>query len=391
MKSPVVADLKDGQSVEGIFLVCEKEMRTSARGNASWLQLELGDRTGSISAKMWENFEPLLETFESGDVVRVRGRVKLYNARLEVSLEQIIPVPENAYDLSDFLPHTKYDVEALYAGLLSAIASVKNPWLRQLLGNIVEDPSIAPRLKRAPAAMTMHHAFIGGLLEHIVSLIGLSTAIAAQYPELDPDLLLAGVVLHDIGKIDELRYAREIDYSTEGRLLGHIMLGVGMVRDRIKQIPGFPPALAVMVEHLILSHHGTHEFGSPSLPQTREAVALHFLDDFDSKMAAIRATLESSCAPDGWSQRNPSLRRALLRGEKYLEDHGAGQSKSALSPDRASAGANGGTTASGSTAAASGNAPGASGNSSTGGSGNGGTNSAASGAQLTIDRLAEKP
>ena len=324
MKSPYVSELKDGQAVEGLFLVCEKEIRTSVRSNNSWLQLQLGDRTGSLSAKMWDNFAPLADIFEAGDVIRIRGRAKLYNNELEISLDQIIPVAENAYDLNDFLPHTKYDVDALYTGLLSAVASMKNPWLKQLLSNIVEDPGIAPRLKRAPAAMTMHHAFIGGLLEHIISLIGLSTALTAHYPELDADMLLAGVVLHDIGKIDELRYAREINYTTEGRLLGHIMLGVGMVRDRIKSIPGFPPKLAVMVEHLILSHHGTHEFGSPSLPQTREAVALNFLDDLDSKMAAMRATFESPCAPDGWSGRNPSLRRALLRAETYLENHGAG-------------------------------------------------------------------
>lgn len=322
MKSPAVSDLRDGQAVETLFLVCEKEVRTAARGNTTWLQLELGDRTGSISGKMWDNFEPLLPTFDEGDVVRIRARVKLYNGRLELSVEQITPVAEGAYEIADFLPHTKYDVETLYAGLLSAVASVKNSWLRQLLTSVVEDPSIAPRLKRAPAAMTMHHAFIGGLLEHVVSLIGLSTAISAHYPEIDSDLLLTGVVLHDIGKLDELRYAREIDYTTEGRLLGHIMLGVGMVRDKIKAIPGFPPALAVMIEHLMLSHHGTHEFGSPALPQTREAVALHYLDDLDSKMAAIRATLESTCAPDGWSQRNPSLRRALIRADKYMEDRG---------------------------------------------------------------------
>jgi 3'-5' exoribonuclease len=324
MKTPYVSDLKDGQAVEGLFLVCQKEIRSSSRSNTSWLHLELGDRTGCISAKMWENFAPLAEVFDAGDVIRIRGRAKLYNNELEISLEQIVPVAENAYDLSDFLPHTKHDIEKLYAELLSAVASMKNPWLKQLLTNILEDPGVAPRLKRAPAAMTMHHAFIGGLLEHVASLVGLSTAITAHYPELDADLLLTGVVLHDIGKVDELRYAREISYTTEGRLLGHIMLGVGMVRDRIKAIPGFPPRLAVMVEHLILSHHGAYEFGSPSLPQTREAVALNFLDDLDSKMAAIRATLESPCAPDGWSSRNPSLRRALLRGETYLENQSAG-------------------------------------------------------------------
>jgi 3'-5' exoribonuclease len=335
MKSAYVADLKDGQTVEALFLVCEKEIRTAARGNTSWLQLELGDRTGSISAKMWDNFAPLAETFESGDVVRIRGRAKMYSNRLELAVEQIVPVPEAAYDLNDFLPHTKYDIEELYSGLRSAVAAGKNFWIRQLLTNLIEDPAIAPRLKRAPAAMTMHHAYIGGLLEHIVSLIGLSAAMTAHYPELDSDILLAGVVLHDIGKVDELRYAREIDYTTEGRLLGHIMLGVGMVRDKIKAIPGFPPKLAVMIEHLILSHHGTYEFGSPSLPQTREAIALHFLDDLDSKMAAIRATLESSCAPDGWSSRNPSLRRAMLLGEKYLGD-GAAMGKPVQATETAS-------------------------------------------------------
>jgi 3'-5' exoribonuclease len=337
MKSAYVADLKDGQAVEALFLVGQKEIRTAARGNASWLQLELGDRTGSIPAKMWENFTLLSETFDSGDVIRIRGRAKLYNNRLELSLEQIVPVPETGYDLNDFLPRTRYDIDALYAGLESAVASTKNPWIKQLLANIVEDPGIAPRLKRAPAAMTMHHAFIGGLLEHVVSMIGLSTAMTAHYPELDSDMLLAGVVLHDIGKIDELRYAREISYTTEGRLLGHIMLGVGLVRDKIKAIPGFPPKLAVMIEHLILSHHGTHEFGSPALPQTREAVALHFLDDLDSKMAAIRATLESNCAPDGWSSRNPSLRRSLLIGEKYLGETAAAGAKAAPSLEAAAA------------------------------------------------------
>lgn len=323
MKSHYVADLSDGQPVASLFLVCEKEVRSSARSGASWLQLELGDRTGYISGKMWENFLPLAETFEAGDVVQIRGRVKLYNNRLEISLEQIVSVPENSYDLNDFLPHTKYDVDVMYGQLLATVEAMKNPWLRQLVSSVIEDPAIVPKLKRAPAAMTMHHAFIGGLLEHIVSLAGLAAALSTHYAELDSDVLLAGVVLHDIGKIDELRYAREIDYTTEGRLLGHIMLGVGLVRDRIKAIPGFPAALAVVVEHLILSHHGSHEFGSPSLPQTREAVALHFIDDLDSKMAGIRATLDGQCGPDGWSARNPSLRRTLLLAEKYLESRGA--------------------------------------------------------------------
>jgi 3'-5' exoribonuclease len=320
MKSHFVVDLSDGQLIVSHFLVREKEVRTSIRTGTSWLQLELVDRTGAICGKMWENFAPLVKTFECDDIIQVRGRVKLFNGQKELALEQIIPALERDYDLSDFLPHTKYDVEKMYAELCSAVAAVQNPWLKQLLNSIVGDSSIAPRLKRAPAAMTMHHAFLGGLLEHVVSLIGLARGVSAHYTELDPDLLLTGVILHDIGKIDELRYARAIDYSTEGRLLGHITIGVQLVHEKIKAISGFPPQLAVLVEHLILSHHGSHEFGSPSLPQTREAVALHFLDDIDSKMGTIRATIDlasSLAGPSVWTDRNPSLRRALLRTDKY--------------------------------------------------------------------------
>jgi 3'-5' exoribonuclease len=318
MKSHYVSGLQEGQALSSLFLVREKEIRTSARTGSSWLQLELADRTGTISAKMWDNFAAIEKTFERDDVVQIRGRVKIYNGEKELTLEQVVPAAERDYDLADFLPHTKFDIEQLYSDLRAAIAGMNNPWLKRLLTSVVDDPSIAPKLKRAPAAMTMHHAFLGGLLEHIVSLIGLGRAVAARYPELDADLLLAGIVLHDIGKIDELRYARGIDYSTEGRLLGHIMIGAALVRDKIRAIPEFPAPLAILLEHLILSHHGTHEFGSPSLPQTREAVALHFLDDMDSKMSAMRATLESPSGKDDWTDRNPSLRRALLRADKFL-------------------------------------------------------------------------
>jgi len=318
MKSFYVSSLQDGQAVTSLFLVREKEIRTSPRTGSSWLQLELSDRTGTISAKMWENFTAIVSTFDRDDVVQIRGRVKLYNGQKELALEAVIPSAEHDYELADFLPHTKYDVEELYSKLRAAVAQMGNPYLQRLLTSFIADPAIAPKLKRAPAAMTMHHAFIGGLLEHIVSLIGLARAISEHYRELDADLLLTGVVLHDIGKIEELRYERGIEYSTEGRLLGHIMIGAGMVHERIKAISGFPAPLAVLVEHLILSHHGTHEFGSPALPQVREAVALNFIDDLDSKMAAMGATIDSLSGDDEWTGRNPSLRRALLHGAKYL-------------------------------------------------------------------------
>jgi 3'-5' exoribonuclease len=335
MKTQYVSDLQDGQAVTTLFLVREKEIRTSQRTGTSWLQLELSDRTGTIPAKMWDNFSAIAATFEQDDVVQIRGRVKLYNGQRELTLEQIIPAAERDYDLGDFLPHTKQDVEKLYAEVREAVVGMKNPWLKRLVTAVVEDPAIAPKFKRAPAAMTMHHAYIGGLLEHVASLIGLSRYVSSHYPELDPDLLLAGIALHDIGKIDELRYSRAFDYTTEGRLLGHITIGVSIVRDKIRAIPDFPVPLAVLVEHLILSHHGTHEFGSPSLPQTREAVALHFLDDMDSKMAAMRATLEAPAQEDVWTERNPSLRRALLRTDQFLGGEQPTRAAAAASPKSA--------------------------------------------------------
>jgi 3'-5' exoribonuclease len=326
MKSHFVSDLQDGQAVSTLFLVCEKGIRTSARGK-SWLELSLRDRTGSIPAKMWDNFEAIAKTFECDDVVVIRGRVKLYNGQKEVTLEQIIPAEEREYELADFLAHTKFDVEQLYAELRASIAAMSNPFLQRLLQSIVDDSAIAAKLKRAPAAMMMHHAFVGGLLEHVVSLIGLSRGVIAQYPELDADLLLTGIVLHDVGKIEELSYERGVQYTTPGRLLGHITIGCGIVRDKIKTIPDFPAPLAILVEHLILSHHGSLEFGSPTLPQTREAVALHFLDDMDSKMAAMRTTLDSTGGSEEWTDRNPALRRAILRTDTYLHPGAKSSSK----------------------------------------------------------------
>lgn len=320
MKTQFIADLRDGQTVAATFLVRSKEIRTSPRTSRSWLQLELCDRTGTISGKMWDGFEGIVAQFERDDVVRVRGRAKLYNEQLEITIDLVNPVAEKEYELADFLPHTKQDVEKLYARLNEAVQATENPWIKALLVSVLEDASIAPRLKRAPAAMTMHHAYIGGLLEHVVSLIELMHLVASHYPELDRDLLLAGVVLHDVGKIEELSCARGFDYTTEGRLLGHMALGQAIVRRKVEAIADFPRPLATVIEHLILSHHGSYEFGSPRLPLTREAVALHFLDDLDSKMAAIETTMASDAGVGDWTERNPALRRSLLRTTQYLAE-----------------------------------------------------------------------
>lgn len=323
MKSAFVAELQDGQVVASFFLVREKEIRTSANTGKSWLRLALADRTGTIEAKMWENFTDLAQTFGCEDIVRVRGRVKLYRGERELTIDQILRAVEADYVLDDFLPHTKHDIQQLYSQLCEQIAAVRNPWLRRLLASFVEDPATAAKLKRAPAAMTMHHAYLGGLLEHIVSLCGLAKRVSQHYPEVDHDLLLTGIVLHDIGKTEELCYKRAIGYTTEGQLLGHIVIGLGMVQQRIAAIPDFPRSLAVLVEHLVASHHGSYEFGSPKLPVVREAVLLSHLDDLDSKMAAIRETLSQTQTEELWTERNAALRRSLLNSAAYVRADGA--------------------------------------------------------------------
>ncbi len=207
MKQSFVADLQDGQNITSHFLVCEKEIRATREGK-QYLRLELGDATGRIEARMWEGFDR--SAFERDDFVKIQARVESYRDKLQLAVEKIRRVEENEVDAADFFPHTKENVDQLYAKLLEFSASVSNPWLRQLLDGIVRDPEIVTRLKRAPAAKTMHHAFFGGLLEHVISLCGLCSVVLAHYPEADHDLLLTGAILHDVGKLGRIEL-RPID------------------------------------------------------------------------------------------------------------------------------------------------------------------------------------
>ena len=324
MKSHFITDLADGQAVVSQFLVREKEIRTSPRTGKSWLELSLGDRSGTISAKMWDNFEVLVKTFERDDVVQIRGRVKLYNGRKELTLEQIIPASDRDYDIGDFLPHTKEDVGKLWSQLLEYANSIVNPWLKKLVNSIIGDPTVAARFKRAPAAKVMHHAYIGGLLEHVVGLCGLAKQVAQHYAELRLDLLLTVAILHDVGKLDELCYDRSIGYTTEGQLLGHIVMELETVSKAMEALEGFPANLKTVVQHLLISHHGQYEFGSPKLPMIREAMVFHYLDDMDSKMAAVRASLATDSGEEEWSTYSPALGRKFLRLDEFLKAPSSG-------------------------------------------------------------------
>ena len=321
MKSPFVAELRADQTVSTFFLVSEKEIR-STRDSRKYLRLELTDRTGSIEARMWEGFERDAATFEREGYVKVQARVENYRGKLQLAIDRVRRAEPSEVDSEDYLPQTALDVDALYAKLREYGGAIGNPWLKRLVASVLDDPALAPRFKRAPAAKMMHHAYLGGLLEHVISLCGLAQMMAAHYPEVDSDLLMTGVILHDIGKLDELSYDRTIGYTTTGQLLGHIMLEYELVTKKMDTIEGFPPELKTLVQHMLISHHGQYEFGSPKLPMFREALLLHYLDDLDSKMAAARGSLASEGGDEQWTAFNPALDRRLLRSADFLKGGG---------------------------------------------------------------------
>ena len=330
MKQNFVSSLQDGQTVTTHFLVCVKEIRATREGK-SYLRLELGDATGRVEARMWDRFDQMAASFERDDFVKVQARVENYRNKLQLAIDKIRRAEDSEVDPADFFPHTKENVDAMYARLLETVALVENPWLRKLLDSVVLDPEIVPRLKRAPAAKAMHHAFHGGLLEHVLSLCDLCRAVLGHYPEADADLLLSGAVLHDIGKLKELSYERSLGYTDEGQLLGHILIEYELVTKKMDAIEGFPPALKILVQHMLVSHHGKYEFGSPKLPMFREALLLHYLDDLDSKMGAIRLAIDSDQGEGNWTGFSGALERRILRTDRFLSGNGgtAGPQKSA--------------------------------------------------------------
>jgi len=317
MKTSYVTDLLSEQNITSFFLVCEKELRNTREGRA-YLRLELGDRSGTIEARMWDQFEGVAKDIHRDDFVKVQARVEVYRNKPQLALIQLRLAKPEEIDLADYLPHTTADVEKMFTELCGYAESISNPWLKKLTLGILADPETARCYKRAPAAKVMHHAYLGGLLEHVISLCGMARRVAAHYPELDIDLLLTACILHDVGKLDELCYERAIGYTTPGQLLGHIVMELESVSRAIDKIEGFPAPLKTVVQHLLISHHGQYEFGSPKLPMIREAMVFHYLDDLDSKLAAVRAALASPSGDDEWSAYSSALGRKFLKLEAFL-------------------------------------------------------------------------
>lgn len=319
MKAPYLSELQPNQTVQGTFLVSYKDVRQKKSGEP-YLTLTLTDRSGELDAKMWDNAAEALGTFERDDFVRVKGLLQIFQNRPQLTLHKIQPVPESEIDLADYLPASKRDRDEMFREVQGWIAGMSEPHLKHLLETIFADEEIAQAYRTAPAAKTVHHNWIGGLIEHVLSLCNLARTSAAHYPHIDFDLLLTGVLLHDIGKIRELHYARSFGYTTEGQLLGHIQIGTQMVLDKLRRMPDFPPRLRDLVVHMILSHHGELAFGSPKIPLFPEALLLHLLDNMDSKMECMRALIDRDKQVVGeWTGYNSALDRSALKKRKYLD------------------------------------------------------------------------
>lgn len=316
MKDLFISDLEPNKIITTTFLVKDKDLRTAKNGNA-YLSLILGDKSGSLDAKMWDNVAEVEPTFDRDDFVKARGLVQLFRSKQQLTVHRIRRCRESEVDLGDYFPKTNRDVEEMFGELLALVGRIGNPHLKKLLETLLNDSEFALKFKQAPAAKSLHHAWLGGLLEHTLSLCRLCQGMARHYPELDLDLLLAGAVLHDIGKTEELSYSRSFAYTTEGQLLGHMILELEIIHRKMAEIEDFPPGLKTLLQHLIISHHGQYEFGSPKLPMFPEALVLHCLDNLDSKLASMQDLIAADTNPDPeWTAYNRMFERPIFKGSK---------------------------------------------------------------------------
>ncbi len=324
MKSPYVGEMTPNDVITAQFLVTSKEIRQKKTGEP-YLSLQLADKTGELEAKMWDNVAEVMDTFDRDHFVKVKGLLQIYQKRAQFTIHRLRRLEEHEVDFADYFPCADRDIDEMFAELRNIISGISNEHLRGLLNAIFDDAAIATPFKMAPAAKSIHHACRGGLLEHVLSLCTLAKMTTGHYGYVDPDLVLAGAILHDIGKIHELTYARSFGYSSEGQLLGHIVIGLRIIGDKVRHVPGFPPKLRSLLDHLIISHHGELEFGSPKVPVFPEALLLHHLDNLDSKMEAMRSALKRDALAEGeftgWIS---ALERPLLRKDRYLAEASTG-------------------------------------------------------------------
>ncbi len=319
MSRRFLAQMGDGEAVDEVFLVSDKQLRANRNGNL-YLQLEVRDRSAAMSARLWNVGEHVFRSFDAGDFLLVKGKVQLFQGALQMILNHIDRVESEKVNLADFLPHTEQDIGKLLERLRTTLRRVSNPHLKALVECFLMDNGFMRDFSQVPAGVRNHHAYIGGLLEHVVTLLDAAERLLPLYPHLDRDLLVLGIFLHDVGKVRELSYARAFAYTDEGQLIGHIVIGVEMLNEKAAQVPeltgeAFPTELLLRLKHMILSHHGTYEFGAPRLPMTPEAIALHYLDNLDAKVHSFtRDIREDRNQLSAWTPFNQSLQRRLYKG-----------------------------------------------------------------------------
>ena len=309
-----IKDLKEKTKVEGNFLLTRKDIAVGKSGKP-YIMAKLMDSTGEVEARVWDNADAMAECFKKDDVCRVQGFAVSYQGNLQVNISAIATLPEDRYTLRDYLPSTEREPDDMFLELAGIISSMKDNDIRGFFEVLfAEDREVLNLFKLAPAAKNMHHNRLGGLLEHVLSVAKIADFLSAHYDNIDRDMLIAGVILHDIGKISELSYKRSFDYTDEGQLIGHITIGASMVDDIVGGIDGFPKEKAVLMKHMVLSHHGVLEYGSPKVPMTVEAVILSFIDDLDAKVEATQRYIKSDAGETNWTAYHRMMGRYLFKG-----------------------------------------------------------------------------
>ncbi len=294
-----IKEYKDGDRMLGIYL-CKHKVSAVTKNGKSYDSLILQDKTGTVDAKVWDPNHAGIAEFDSLDYIEVHGDITCFQGALQVNVKRVRKCQEGEFDPADYLPVSKYNIEDMYAELLVYIDKVKNPFLNELLQDFfVADQDFITLFKKSSAAKTVHHGFVGGLLQHTLSVVRLCEFYCQAYPKLNRDLLISAAICHDMGKVKELSLFPQNDYTEEGQFLGHIVIGTEMVSERIRKIPGFPVLLASELKHCILAHHGEYEFGSPKKPAIMEALALNFADNTDAKLETFTELLDNA-TETGW-------------------------------------------------------------------------------------------
>jgi len=315
---------KAADRVERVMVVARKDWRDSVNGR--FLLFQFSDKEGPLKGVLWQPTEEIDRDIQVNDVVRIKGEMKQYQGAFELHVGSIVKLGDKEYDAAQFVPVAAEKAGDLFDEIMAAVSSVENKHLRALLDRIFTDEEFKPRFLKAPAARVWHHSYIGGLAHHVRDMAAIAMRAAEVYPEIDRDLLLCGVLVHDLGKVRELEVTNRIDYSDSGRLIGHIVLGVELLDERMREIEGFPEDLSLRLKHMVLSHHGSLEHGSPVVPMTIEAILLHYIDNLDAQARGTLQVLDKETArPGKWTEYVKLLDRFIYRGDDSpAEEHTKG-------------------------------------------------------------------